>query len=156
MTTRFQNWVKCLTSLFTIDIFRESSMVVILAMMPSMRQAKTLRVMETKSCTTIGMPWPLPSDTEVSVWGCVCATFHSNWLGLAHLKSRTSSVSNSLNIPSGWLAALSAIVAGREWEWNLNFIHNICVGIYRHAQWKRTFCPFMKQNADFQEGISQA
>ena len=116
MTTRFQNKAKCSTSLFTINIFRASSMGVILAMMLSMRRAKTPRVMETKSCTTIGMLWPLASDTYISVWGFVCATFHSNWLGLAHLKSRTFSVSNSLSIPSGWLAVLSAIVAGREWE----------------------------------------
>ena len=55
-----------MTSLFTIDIFRESSMVVILAMMPSMRQAKTPRVMETKSCTTIG------SDLLLQIQKLVC------------------------------------------------------------------------------------
>ena len=59
MTTRFQNKAKCSTSLFTINIFRASSMGVILAMMLSMRQAKTPRVMEIKSCITIGIPLAL-------------------------------------------------------------------------------------------------
>ena len=41
-------------------------MGVILVMMPSMRQAKTPRVMETKSCTTIG------SDLLLQIQKLVC------------------------------------------------------------------------------------
>ena len=41
-------------------------MGVILATMPSMRQAKTPRVMETKSCTTIG------SDLLLQIQKLVC------------------------------------------------------------------------------------
>ena len=39
-------------------------------------------------------------------------------------------------------------------DYNVRFFRYY-FGNYRRGQWKPPFCPFMKQNGDFQEGISQ-
>ena len=51
----------------------------------------------------------------------------------------------------GWVESRRATFWHSIWLFSTQNLHT-----YRRAQWKRTFCPFMKQNADFQESISPA